>query len=101
MGARHRGRRRDRRVLPGRTMRRVEHRKVRHLAHIQLHQATNGVDLDDLVVAEEVRRHGYHDVVSEPETVTPKRLKHWKTTFWKRRNVLRARRWQLALADDD
>ena len=101
MGARHRGQRRDRRVLPGRTMRQVEHRKVRHLANIQLHQAANGADVDDLVVAEEVRRHGYDEVVHEPKVVRPHRLKHWKTPFWKRRTVLRTRRWQLALDVED
>ncbi|MCU0310485.1 MAG: hypothetical protein MUE36_06045 [Acidimicrobiales bacterium] len=82
-------------------MRRVEHRKVRHLAHVQLHQAAHGLDLDELVVAEAIRRHGYDDAVSEPEAIGPKRIKHWKTPFWKRRNVLRAQRWQLALADLD
>jgi hypothetical protein len=101
MGARHRGQRRDRRVLPGREMRQVEHRKVRHLANVQLHQAVQGVDLDDLVVAEEVRRHGYDEAFNEPKEVRPNRVRHWKTPFWKRRNVLRSQRWQLAAAIDE
>jgi len=101
MGARHRSQRRDGRLIPGRDMRRVEHRKVRHAAHVQLHQAVQGADLDDLVVVEEVHRHGRDELVHEPKEVSPKRLKHWKTPFWKRRNVLRAQRWQLALRLDD
>lgn len=101
MGARHRGQRRDRRVLPGRQMRRVEHRKVRHLAHVQLHQAVQGADLDDLVVVEEVHRHGYDEVVHEPKEIRSNRLRHWKAPFWKRRTVLRAQRWQLAAIYDD
>lgn len=101
MGARHRGQRRDRRVLPGSEMRRVEHRKVRHQAHVQLHQAAHGADLDDLVVVEDVRRHGYDEAMNDPVEVRPNRLKHWKTPFWKRRNVLRARRWQMATLAGD
>ena len=101
MGARHRGQRRDRRVLPGREMRQVEHRKVRHLAHTQLHLAAQGADLDDLVVAEDVRRHGYDEVVNEPKEVRSNRLRHWKTPFWKRRTVLRAQRWQLAMGYEE
>jgi hypothetical protein len=96
MGARHRGQRRDRRVMPARDMRRVEHRKVRHLANTQLHQAANGADLDGLVLAEEVRRHGYDEIVHEPKEVRSNRLRHWKTPFWKRRTGLRAMRWQSA-----
>lgn len=101
MGARHRGQRRDRRVVPGRDMRRVEHRKVRHQANVQLHQAAHGADLDDLVVAEDVRRHPYDEVADGPREVKPTRLRHWKTPFWKRRTVLRAQRWQLAVAGDE
>jgi hypothetical protein len=81
-------------------MRKVEHRKVRHLANTQLHLATNGADLDDLVVAEEVRRHAYDEVADEPREVRPNRLRHWKTPFWKRRTVLRAQRWQLATGEE-
>ena len=101
MGARHRGQRRDRRVMPAREMRQVEHRKVRHQANVQLHQAVNGADLDDLVVVEEVRRHGYDEAADEPKEVRPNRIRHWKTPFWKRRNLLRTQRWQLAMAPDD
>ena len=101
MGARHRGQRRDRRVVPGREMRRVEHRKVRHLAHVQLHQAVQGADLDDLLVVEEVHRNGYDEVVHEPKEVRSNRLRHWKTPFWKRRTVLRIERWRLAGLYDD
>ena len=101
MGARHRGQRKDRKVPPSREMRRVEHRKVRHQASMQLHAAVQGADPDELVVVEEVRRHAYDEAIDEPTEVRPKRLRHWKTPFWKRRSSLRAERWQLAVAEPE
>lgn len=101
MGARHRGQRMDRRVPPSREMRQVEHRKVRHQASMQLHAAVQGADPDELVLAEEVRRHAYDDAVDTPTEVRPRRMRHWKTPFWKRRRALRTERWQLAVGDLD
>ncbi len=89
MGARHRGQRRDGRVIPARDMRQVEHRKVRHQATIQLREAVFGADPDDLVVVEEIHRHGYGEISDRPERRTgDSRLRHWKTPFWKRRSTL-------------
>ncbi len=97
MGARHRGQRRDGRVIPARDMRQVEHRKVRHQATIQLREAAYGADPDGLVLAEDIRRHGYGEISERPEPrVATRRLRHWKTPFWKRRTSLRAQRWALA-----
>ena len=102
MGARHRGQRRDGRVIPARDMRQVEHRKVRHQASLQLREAAFGADPDDLVVVRDVRRHGYGEVAERPEAKSSgRRLRHWKTPFWKRRSSLRAQRWALAATDLD
>ena len=101
MGARHRGQRRDGRVIPARDMRQVD-RKVRHQATLQLREAAYGVDPDGLVIAQDVRRHGYGEVGERPEPRTGSRqIKHWKTPFWKRRTSLRAQRWTLATHDLD
>jgi hypothetical protein len=98
MGARHRGQRRDGRVVPGREMRQVEHRKVRHQATLQLREAVHGADPDDLVIVQEVRSHGYEEAGERLEPrVRSRRLRHWKTPFWKRRTNLRAQRWALAV----
>lgn len=100
MGARHRGQRRDGRVIPARDMRQVEHRKVRHQATLQLREAAYGADPDDLVIAQDVRRHGYGEVGDRAEPrARSNRLRHWKTPFWKRRTSLRAQRWALASGD--
>jgi hypothetical protein len=102
MGARHRGQRRDGRVIPARDMRQVEHRKVRHQATLQLREAVFGADPDDLVVAQDVRRHGYGEVAERPEPRAGSRqIKHLKTPFWKRRTPRWALRGALATTDLD
>ena len=102
MGARHRGQRRDGRVIPARDIRQVEHRKVRHQATLQLREAAHGADPDGLVLAEDIRRHGYGEISDRPEaSAHSRRLRHWKTPFWKRRTSLRAQRWQIAVSDLD
>jgi hypothetical protein len=83
-------------------MRQVEHRKVRHQATIQLREATLGADPDELVLAEDVRRHGYGEAGERPvPSPSPRRVRHWKTPFWKRRRSLRAQRWALASVELD
>jgi len=83
-------------------MRQVEHRKVRHQATLQLREAAFGADPDDLVIAQDVRRHGYGEIAERPVPKTGSRVvRHWKTPFWKRRTSLRAERWALAFNDLD
>jgi hypothetical protein len=83
-------------------MRQVEHRKVRHQATLQLREAAYGADPENLVVAQDVRRHGYGEVAERPAPRAGSRqIKHWKTPFWKRRTSLRAQRWAMATTELD
>lgn len=75
---------------------------MRHQATLQLREAAHGADPEALVLAEDIRRHGYGELSDRPGSPKgSRRVKHWKTPFWKRRTSLRAQRWQLANADLD
>lgn len=75
---------------PGRSQRRVEHRKVRRAAHMEL------------ACLDEPENHAlprpHHTALKVEPTekiqapVTPRRFKVWKTKAWKRRTNQRAQR---------
>lgn len=84
-------------VLPeDRDNRKAEHRRLRRQVNQALHVASLEEDHDGLVLELPHPTHGYIDVHDEPvsrETEKPpKRLRHWKQAFWKRRNLERHRR---------
>ncbi len=79
-----------------RERRKAEHRRVRRGVHQALHVATVEGDVDDLVLDLPHPTHGYTDEYDPPtsnEVAQPRRrLRHWKQSFWKRRNNERRRR---------
>ena len=79
-----------------RERRKAEHRRVRRTVNQALHMASLEDDHDDLVLELPHATHGYTEVRDEPgsrEAARPRRrLRHWKQTFWKRRNNERRRR---------
>ncbi len=79
-----------------RERRKAEHRRVRRTVHQALHVASLEDDHDGLVLELPHATHGYADVHDEPESrevSRPRnRMRHWKQTFWKRRNNERHRR---------
>lgn len=75
---------------PGRFDRRVEHRRVRRAAHIELNQM---VEPEDHALPRPVHTSAKADPGERPETtVTRRRFKVWKTKAWKRRSAYRAER---------
>ncbi|MCP4436278.1 MAG: hypothetical protein GY812_12395 [Actinomycetia bacterium] len=76
--------------------RKAEHRRVRRTVNQALHMASLNDDHDGLVLELPHATHGYTEVYDEPgsrEAPKPrKRLRHWKQSFWKRRNNERRRR---------
>jgi hypothetical protein len=79
-----------------RERRKAEHRRVRRNVHQQLHVAALEDDHDALVLDLPHPTHGYTDEHEQPVPhamgMPRKRLRHWKQTFWKRRNNERRRR---------
>ncbi len=98
MSTRHRQRRSGATsVLPeDRTIRKAEHRKVRRGVNQALHLTALGDDPDDLVLELPHPTHGYTEVhevpASHAEAAPPRRVRHWKQAFWKRRSTDRRRR---------
>lgn len=75
---------------PGRFDRRVEHRRVRRAAHVELSQM---VEPEDLALPRPVRTSLKADPGERPEATVPsRRFKVWKTKDWKRRSTNRAER---------
>ena len=84
-------------VLPeDRETRKAEHRRLRRQVNQALHMASLEDDHDGLVLELPHPTHGYVDVRDEPasrDAEKPRRrLRHWKQSFWKRRNIERHRR---------
>lgn len=99
MSTRHRAHRRSgpTSALPEeRERRKAEHRRVRRTVNQRLHVATLGEDPDGLVLELPHPTHGYTDEHDAPDARAdgrpPKRVRHWKQTFWKRRTLERRRR---------
>ncbi|MFV0315759.1 MAG: hypothetical protein ACK5O2_02210 [Microthrixaceae bacterium] len=78
-----------------RDRRKAEHRRVRRGVHQALHVASLEEDHDDLVLELPHPTHGYtdeHDAPLPHEVAQPRnRIRHWKQSFWKRRNNERHR----------
>lgn len=75
---------------PARFDRRVEHRRVRRAAHVELSQL---VEPEDLALPRPVHTSAKVDPQERPETaVKRRRFKVWKTKDWKRRSTNRAER---------
>lgn len=70
--------------------RKAEHRRLRRNVHQALHVAALEEDHDDLVLESPHPTHGYtnsHDAPDPHSVEAPKkRTRHWKLSFWKRRN---------------
>ncbi len=79
-----------------RERRKAEHRRLRRTVHQALHVAALEEDHDDLVLELPHPTHGYvetHEAPPPHEVADPRRrLRHWKQSFWKRRNNERRRR---------
>jgi hypothetical protein len=75
---------------PGRFDRRVEHRRVRRAAHVELAKMA---EPEDHALPRPVHTSAKADPGDRPETtVGRRRFKVWKTKDWKRRSALRAAR---------
>ncbi|MEM9561862.1 MAG: hypothetical protein AAGA93_04550 [Actinomycetota bacterium] len=75
---------------PPRFDRRVEHRRVRRAAHVELSQMT---EPEDLALPRPVHTSVKADPGDRPErSVSRRRFKVWKTKEWKRRSINRAER---------
>jgi len=75
---------------PGRFDRRVEHRRVRRAAHVELAQLA---EPEDHALPRPVHTARKADPAERPEaTVKRRRFKVWKTKDWKRRTAHRAER---------
>ena len=75
---------------PGRFDRRVEHRRVRRAAQVELSQM---VEPEDLALPRPVHTSLKSDPGERPEPpVGKRRFKGWKTKDWKRRSANRAER---------
>ncbi len=98
MSTRHRQRRNGATsVLPeDRARRKAEHRRLRRGVNQALHQTTLGDDPEALVLDLPHPTHGYHEDHERPashaEPAPPRRVRHWKQPFWKRRAADRRRR---------
>ena len=79
-----------------RDLRKAEHRRVRRMVNQNLHMAVLDEDHDALVLEVPHATHGYteeHEAPQSHAVLAPRnRVKHWKQTFWKRRNNERRRR---------
>ncbi len=104
MSTRHRSRRSGATsALPeARERRKAEHRKVRRGVHQALHVAAVEGEHDELVLDLPHPTHGYTEEHEAPEPHAtgrpPRRVRHWKQPFWKRRTQARRRKaeaWQL------
>lgn len=86
---------------PGRFDRRVEHRRVRRAAHVELAKMA---EPEDHVLPRPVHTSAKADPAEKPEPVVSKRrFKVWKTKGWKRRSARRAERaasYQALLKED-
>jgi hypothetical protein len=101
MSTRHRSR--TGAALPeARDQRKAEHRRLRRNVNQALHLAALGDDPDGLVLEDPHPTHGYTDEHGAPDTHAdgrpPRRLRHWKQPFWKRRTLERRRRAEMATA---
>ncbi len=75
---------------PARFDRRVEHRRVRRAAQVELNRL---VEPEDHALPLPVHTSTKADPSERPEaSVTRRRFKVWKTKDWKRRSTLRAQR---------
>lgn len=75
---------------PARFDRRVEHRRVRRAAHIELDQM---IEPEDHALPRPVRTSEKADPAERQEvTVSRRRFKVWKTKDWKRRSAMRAQK---------
>ena len=70
--------------------RKAEHRRLRRNVHQALHVAALEEDHDALVLDKPHPTHGYTNQHESPDphsVEAPKRrMRHWKQSFWKRRN---------------
>ena len=87
-------------VPEDRERRKAEHRRVRRNVNQALHLATALDDTDELVLETPHATHGYTDEHTPPaphaSAAPPKRLRHRKQTFWKRRTEQRRQRARLS-----
>ncbi|MEM7322753.1 MAG: hypothetical protein AAF531_06685 [Actinomycetota bacterium] len=75
---------------PARFDRRVEHRRVRRAAHVELARLA---EPEDHALPLPVHTSFKADPSDRPEaTITKRRFKVWKTKDWKRRSTVRAQR---------
>lgn len=75
---------------PARFDRRVEHRRVRRAAQVELNRL---VEPEDHALPLPVHTSSKTDPADRPETtVSRRRFKVWKTKDWKRRSAMRAER---------
>ena len=79
--------------------RRVEHHRERRAAHVALAAAADPDTLIDPRRPHTLHReHREREVQTAADDAPRRRLRHWKTPFWKRRNALRRER-NRAIAD--
>lgn len=76
--------------------RKAEHRRLRRTVHQALHVASLDDDHDGLVLDRPHATHGYTNQHESPDPhsvqIPRNRMRHWKQSFWKRRNNERRRK---------